>query len=310
VRDAAARLGYVARGARRQVIGVIVPYVGHRVYSELFAHLRREAAGYDFTTLLVEGLGDPSTEKSLLSELRWRGVDGVVMVAPRSAPGDLEVESTVHQPIVTIGMATPTEPRTAFARIEIDQVAGGRLAAEHLLSAGRTRIAYLAGRVPSASDQGRRTGYRAALEEANIRLDERLVVELERHTVQPWPDYELGYDQCSRLLDRRVPFDAILAYSDAIAIGALRALHERTHLRVPADVSLVGFDALAVGQYLVPKLTSVGVPWYRVALTALDVLIDMMSGPRAVRPVHRFEPELVLGESAVGTPSEAGSGGA
>ena len=83
-----------------------------------------------------------------------------------------------------------------------------------------------------------------------------------------------------------------------------------THLRVPADVSLVGFDALAVGQYLVPKLTSVGVPWYRVALTALDVLIDMMSGPHAVRPVHRFEPELVLGESAVGTPSEAGSGGA
>ncbi|MBV9596423.1 MAG: LacI family DNA-binding transcriptional regulator [Chloroflexi bacterium] len=52
VREAAARLGYVARGARRQVIGVIVPYIGHRVYSELFAHLRREAAGYDFTTLL------------------------------------------------------------------------------------------------------------------------------------------------------------------------------------------------------------------------------------------------------------------
>ena len=77
-------------------------------------------------------------------------------------------------------------------------------------------------------------------------LDERLFVELERHTVQPWPDYELEYDQCSRLLER-APFDAILAYSDAIAIGALRALHERTHLRAPADVSLLGFDALAVG---------------------------------------------------------------
>ena len=120
----------------------------------ILCHLRREAASYDFTTLLVQGLGDPSTEKSLLSELRWRGVDGVVMVAPRSAPEDLEVESTVHQPIVTIGMATPTEPRTAFARIEIDQVAGGRLAAEHLLSAGRRRIAYLAGRVPIGERSG------------------------------------------------------------------------------------------------------------------------------------------------------------
>jgi LacI family transcriptional regulator len=300
-------LGYVVRGARRQVIGVIVPYIGHRVYSELFAHLRREAAGYEFTTLLVEGLGDPSTEKNLLSELRWRGVDGVVMVAPRLALEDLEVESRVHQPIVTIGMAAPAEPRTAFARIEIDQVAGGRIATEHLLNAGRICIAYLAGRVPSASDQGRRTGYSAALKDASIGLDERLVVELERNTVQPWPDYELGYHQCSRLLDRRASFDAILAYSDAIAIGALRALHERTHLRVPADVSLVGFDALAVGQYLVPKLTSVGVPWYRLALTALNVLIDMMGGAQAARPVHRFEPELVVGESVVGAARDAGS---
>jgi LacI family transcriptional regulator, galactose operon repressor len=298
VRAAAAELGYVSRGTRRQVIGVIVPYIGHRVYSDLFGYLRREASSYEFTTLLAEGMGEPATEKSLLAELRWRGVDGVVLVAPRLSAEELDVASRFQQPIVTIGMPPPHQPETSFARIEINHVAGGRLATEHLLESGRKRIAYLAGRVPSASDQGRRSGYRMALEQAGLRLDERLIVELERHVVQPWPDYELGLEQCVRLLSRNVDFDAILAYSDAIAIGALRALHERTPLQVPRDVSIVGFDGLAVGQYMVPKLTSVGVPWYRVALAALEAVIGLMHENRPrVAPVQQFEPQLMLGES-------------
>jgi DNA-binding LacI/PurR family transcriptional regulator len=136
-----------------------------------------------------------------------------------------------------------------------------------------------------------------------LRVDERLLVELERHVVQPWPDYDLGYKQCVRLLSRHIEFDAILAYSDAIAIGALRALHERTSLQVPQDVSIIGFDALAVGQYIVPKLTSVGVPWYRVALAALEAVISLMpeNRPRAA-PVQQFEPELLSGESVVSAP--------
>src|SRR5689334_2830759 len=90
VREAAAQLGYVSRGTRRQVLGVIVPYIGHRVYSDLFGYLRREAATYDFTTLLAEAMGEPATEKSLLAELRWRGVDGVVLVAPRLSADELD----------------------------------------------------------------------------------------------------------------------------------------------------------------------------------------------------------------------------
>lgn len=303
VREAAAELGYVSRGTRRQVIGVIVPYIGHRVYADLFGYLRREASAYEFTTFLAEGMGEPATEKSLLAELRWRGVDGVVLVAPRLSAEELDLASRFHQPIVTIGMPPPQQAETAFARIELNHVAGGRLATEHLLESGRTRIAYLAGRVPSASDQGRRTGYRMGLDHAGHTVDERLIVELERHVVQPWPDYELGYEQCVRLLNRHVAFDAILAYSDAIAIGALRALHERTPLQVPQSVSIIGFDGLAVGQYMVPKLTSVGVPWYRVALAALEAVISLMHDYRTqAAPVERFEPQLVPGESVINAP--------
>lgn len=299
VREAAVRLGYVSRGTRRAVIGVIVPYIGHRVYADLFGYLRREASAYDFATLLAEAMGEPATEKALLAELRWRGVDGVILVAPRLAAEDLEM-LRFHQPVVTVGMPTPSLAETGFARIEINHFAGGRVAAEHLLESGKSRIAYLAGRLPSASDQGRRRGYRTSLETAGHKVDERLIVELDHHIVQPWPDYRLGYEQCARLLDRHVAFDAILAYSDAIAIGALRAIHERSDLRVPEDVSLVGFDGLAVGQYMVPKLTSVGVLWYRVALAALDALIDLMDErrPRSA-PVEQFDPHLIPGESVM-----------
>jgi hypothetical protein len=119
-----------------------------------------------------------------------------------------------------------------------------------------------------ASDQGRRLGFRTALNAAGIPVDERLIVELERHHVQPWPDYELGYEQSAQLLHRGVYIDAILAYSDAIAIGALRAIRDRTALTVPEDLSMIGFDGLAIGKFMVPRLTSIGIPWYRVALAA------------------------------------------
>jgi LacI family transcriptional regulator len=297
VQELAWSLGYVSRGTRRQVIGVVVPYIGHRVYSDLFGYLRREAASYELTTLLAEGLGDPSSEKHLLAELRWRGVDGVILIAPRLAVEDIDRESRLHQPIVTIGMAPPAGHDLGFARVEIDHQAGGRLATEHLLGHGHQRIAYLAGRLPSASDQGRRAGYVKALGAVGLDADPRLIVELERHTVQPWPDYDLGYDQAVRLLDRRPAFDAVLAYSDAIAIGALRAIRDRTDWDVPRDRSLVGFDGVRVGQFTVPKLTSVGFAWYRVALAALEVLLDLMAAPSQPPPVQCFAPELIAGES-------------
>jgi LacI family transcriptional regulator len=301
IRALAFRLGYISRGSKRQVIGVVVPYIGHQVYSDLFGFLRREASSYEFTMLLAEGMGEPATEKSLLAELRWRGVDGVILIAPRLAVDEIDLESQLHQPIVTIGMPTPAHTDVHFARIEIDHEAGGRLATRHLLDHGRSRIAYLAGRLPSASDQGRRRGYKMALESAGVDVDDKLIVELERHRVQPWPDYDLGYEQCARLLSRDQAMDAILAYSDAIAIGALRAIHEQTRLRVPDDLSMVGCDGLAVGQYMVPRLTTVGVPWYQVALAALEALIDAMEASALSRPfrprVQTFAPQLVLGES-------------
>jgi DNA-binding LacI/PurR family transcriptional regulator len=298
IQELAVRLGYVSRGTRRQVIGVVVPYIGHRVYSDLFGFLRRESASYELTALLAEGLGDPSTEKSLLAELRWRGADGVILIAPRLSVEDIDRESRLHQPIVTIGMPPPAANDLGFARIEIDHHAGGRLAGEHLLAHGHRRIAYLAGRVPSASDHGRRSGFAAALQAAGVAFDPRLVVELERHTVQPWPDYDLGYEQGVRLATSRVAFDAVLAYSDAIAIGARRALHDVRQWEVPHDVSMVGFDALRVGQFMLPKLTSVGFAWYRVALAALESLIALMDSSRE-GPVEamRFAPELIPGES-------------
>ncbi|MBV9897090.1 MAG: LacI family DNA-binding transcriptional regulator [Chloroflexi bacterium] len=296
IQQLALQLGYAGRANRRQTIGVVVPYIGHRVYSELFAYLRQEAATFDFATLLGEGTGDPATEKALIGELRWRGVDGLILIAPRLSADEIDLESRAHQPIVTIGMSVSPGRTCGFNRIEIDHEAGGRLATEHLLAHGRRRIVYLAGRPLSASDQGRRRGYLAALEHATIGVDERLIVELQSHTVQPWPDYHVGFEQCTQLLTRGVAFDAILAYSDAIAIGAMRALADASRLRVPDDVSMIGFDGLAVGQYMVPRLTSVGIPWYRVALGALEALVDAMDNDVAPRNL-RFAPELRPGET-------------
>lgn len=301
IRETAYRLGYVGRGQKRQVIGMIVPYIGHQVYADLFGYLRREADSSGFTALLAESTGQPAAEKALIDELQWRGVDGIVLVAPRSAAEALDRESRLRQPIVTIGMEPPSGQGLELARVEIDHDAGGRLAAQHLIDHGHRRIAYLAGRASSLSDRGRRAGYHAALAAAGIALDDRLVVETARAAVQPWPDYEIGREQCLELLRRRIEVEAALAYSDAVAIGAMRALHETSALRVPADVSLIGLDGLAVSQFTSPRLTSVGVRWYEVALAALDALVDLMAGvvPFDGKRFRTFAPEIVPGESVV-----------
>jgi DNA-binding LacI/PurR family transcriptional regulator len=153
--------------------------------------------------LLAEGLGDPSTEKNLLAELRWRGADGVILIAPRLSVEDIDRESRGLKSITTLVVGWP--PSTCSPRA----IRGLRISPVVC----RRRVTRAA--APALT---------AALQAAGMQSDPRLVIELERHTVQPWPDYDLGYEQGARLAAVRAEFDAVLAYSDAIAIGAHRAL--------------------------------------------------------------------------------------
>jgi len=174
-----------------------------------------------------------------------------------------------------------------------DNTAGGLQATRHLLRLGRRRVAFIG----SASSQwpefqARHTGYERALLEAGIEPDPALLVEAQSSE-------QAGHQATTALVAAGVPFDAVFAASDLIAMGAIGALHDRGRA-VPGDVSVVGFDDIAAAAHFIPSLTTVQQDTHRAA----DILVDNLLGMTAGEPVESalIEPQLVI-RGSCGSPA-------
>lgn len=311
IREVAGRLGYVPRRGVGNVLGVAAPYVGHAPYGELLGFIRGHAGAYDYLTLIAETAGDPAMERDLIGEFGRRGVAGMILVGPRLTGPEIEMISRTRQPVVVINAPIGDESTLQFGSVEIDNEAGAYAAVRYLYENGHRKIAYLAGRRPATSEQRRRRGYLRALEDSGVPIDEGLVVEIQRQVVASWPNSQAGYEQCKWLLNKGTDVDAIVAYNDAMAMGALRALHEK-ELRVPHDVSVVGFDNSALGRFTVPRLTSVGIQWERLAGVAVDLLLQLIGGGESESELQLHQvltPEIIVRDSVdsrvIDEPSEA-----
>jgi DNA-binding LacI/PurR family transcriptional regulator len=183
-----------------------------------------------------------------------------------------------------------------FDHIAIDNVAAARCAVRHLLGRGRTRIAYLGVRTDSVNQPAhlRLDGWRAELATAGVPAPDSLVV-----PVGGW-DRDDGARAMAELLDSGVRPDAVFAFNDLIAIGAMRVLHERG-LRVPWDVAVVGFDDIAEGRFGAVTLTTVSPDKQAIAKMAVASLLRSLSGreePGGRELTAKFE--LVERESTLG----------
>jgi LacI family transcriptional regulator len=168
--------------------------------------------------------------------------------------------------------------------LNVDNFQGGRLATHHLLALGHRRIAFIAGDADHPDAVDRHRGYRAALEAADIAYDPALVV--------PGQYSELsGQQAVERLLHGGRHFTALFATNDQMAIGASLALYRRG-LRVPSDVSVVGFDDLPGSLFSIPPLSTVHYPTYEIGRLAAAAMLDLLRGrlPTVTAPAPRFIP--------------------
>ena len=182
-------------------------------------------------------------------------------------------------------------PKLAGRCIYLDDIKGAEMATAYLISQGHTRIAYLA--FPEFDEylDARLYGYRAALEKAGLPYAERLVVKPESF------DQTSALRATERLLERVEPFTAIFAATDLLAIGAYKALRQ-AGLRVPDDVSLVGYDDIDVASFLEPPLTTIKQPIQEMSMAAARLAIRYLEGTAADEEVnHEFMPSLVVRES-------------
>lgn len=276
VQAAIAELGYQPNLAARQlragrtgVIGLAVPELKFSYFAELADAVLEAARARDYVVLIEQTGGTRASEIALLTGSRTAMMDGLLFSPLGLSHQDADVLD-VSYPLVLLGERIFDGPTD---HVVIQNVEGAALATRHLLAAGRRRIAVLGAhrgeRVGSAALRVR--GYEVALAEAGLAFDPALVVAREG-----WHRRD-GAEAMQELLDRGVPFDAVLALNDELALGALRTLAQH-RIAVPDEVAVIGYDNVTESQFAMPSLTTVDPNRGRVAEIAVDALVDRIAG--------------------------------
>ena len=231
----------------------------------------------------------PASARQWLRNLRARATDGIIFVTSTLTPPMHAELHRLNIPMVVIDPAGV--PAIDVPTIGASNWAGGLSATEHLLSLGHRRIGFVAGPKQLLCSRARLDGYRAALDAAGVDMDDELIVQGDFYT-------ESGFAGARRLLDLSRPPTAVFASSDQMAFGVYEAVRRRG-LRVPEDVSVVGFDDLPESRWASPPLTTVRQPLVQMGLVAARTVLRMARGEEIETPRVELATELIVRDSSV-----------
>jgi len=279
------RPNFMARSLRVQrtfTIGVILEEIGDGYGSSIVSGIEEYIRKKNYFFLTVAHRHDQELLHSYSQMLLARGVEGFITVdtSLREAP-----------PLPTVAVAGHRQLENV-TNIILDHHEAALLALQHLKELGHHEIAFLRGHPQSADSEVRWNSICEVAQELGIGINPELVVQIQSLDSTP----ELGYPSGKELLARKVPFTALFAYNDISAIGAMRAFQEAA-LRIPEDVSVVGFDDIASAIFCIPSLTSVRQPLKKMGNIAAETLLARIENQADVQAEIAVEPELVVRNS-------------
>ncbi|MFT4260466.1 LacI family DNA-binding transcriptional regulator [Microbacterium sp.] len=276
------------RSGRSGVIGLAVPSLSVSYFAEL-AEAVVAAAEEHGLVVQIERTGSLERERALLASPRLQHIDGLILNPMDHIAEELE-SARLSLPMVVLG---DHSVGGAAVHISSDQRAAATLATEQLVLTGRRRIAAIGARREDRHGSAglRFEGYRSVIERAGGLVDPALIVEAD-----PWTQLT-GAAAMRQLLQRGVDFDAVFAFNDNLALGAMRALGDAGR-RVPEDVAVIGIDNIADAEYSLPSLSTVDLGRRQIAATAVSLLAEQLAAdsPPAPRRVM-VDFSLVLRES-------------
>jgi len=266
-----------------QTIALLLPDITNPFYAALVNGIQQTALSHGHTMLLCTTESDAGREEHYLRVLRAKQVDGALVDGLVLPPDRIARFVEDGFPIVCLDRDIDSR---SIPLVQVDNRLGGRIATEHLIDLGHTRIGHVTGAGELGISDERLAGYRDALSGAGLPVDFQLVEE-GRFTDDG------GHDAARRLLEREPGVTAIFAANDLSALGVLNAVAEAGK-RVPDDVSVVGFDDLHLSAYTAPPLTTIRQPAVEIATLATEILIGLTKGREVEEMRHLLEPELVV----------------
>jgi len=275
-----------ARGLARgqsMTIGVLTQNVSTPVYDAMLRSVIQGLRGSGYSPLFADGGWRSEQEQNAVRLLMSRQIDGLIVLGGSIPEPFLH---TIGQEIPLVVVARNL-PSLAEQCLSIDDYQGAYQATQYLIEAGHRRIAHITGILAHEDAAERHRGYRQALADAGIEPSPELVIE---------GDFleQSGIMAVEMLLTQSRTFSAIFAANDQMANGACLALFRRG-LRVPADVSLIGFDDQPGSAYRIPPLTTVRIPASEIGEAAAKTIVQQLRGQPAA--LSEFPLELVLRES-------------
>src|SRR5450432_3024111 len=276
------RPNYFARSLRLQrtyTIGVIAEEIGDAYGALVISGIEEYLRKHNFFFLTVIHRHDQKLLQTYAQMLLARGVEGFITT-------DTSIKEKLPLPTVAVAGHEMVEGVT---NITLDHHLAAKLALSHLSKLGHKEIAFLKGSVLSSDAADRWNAICDVAREMGLEIHPELTVQINSTDSTP----RLGYPFAKQLLERKKPFTALLAYNDISAIGAIWAFHE-AGLRVPEDVSVVGFDDIPSAGFNSPGLTTVRQPLQRMGQIAAKTVIDQIEGNEEYVAEIAIEPEFVV----------------
>src|SRR5437588_4811673 len=299
LRETEYRPNGVARGLKlRQtlVLAVVIPDITNPFFGALFRGIEDGAAPRGYQVLLCNTDGSPDRQQAHLHSLIARRVDGIILAS--SFLKDPAVRWLRHQHVPYV-LVNRFSDEGADPFVGSDDVAGARLATQHMTGLGHKRTGHLAGQSTVSTGVLRRRGFQAALAEAGLDVRPELVAE--SGFVE-----EGGARAMERLLSLPEPPTAVFAVTDMVAVGAY-GLARGLGLRLPEDVAIVGYNDIPLASRLVPGLSTVHVPIHEFGSAAARLLLEQIETGDAIRRRVIFNPELIVrGSTVAGADAPAG----
>lgn len=294
IRDAARTFNYrpnffarCLNDKRSFTVAVIIPEMAEGYGASVVSAIERRLTQERYRPLFASHRWSAELIEETPRQLLERGVEGFILV-------NMPLEHSLPVPTVNIG---GRKRLSRVTNILLDNHRAGWLALEHLVKLGHKRVAFFKGHPESADTEDRWRGIHDAAAKLGISIDPDLTLQLQRQPFLPGPPVpEEGYMYAQKLLAKKKDFTALFAFNDISAIGAMSAFRD-AGLRVPEDISIIGFDDIQAAAFMNPPLTTVRQPLDEMGALAAKILLRRIRHGDTEPEQLSVQPELVVRQS-------------